>query len=170
MGRPVGAATGDAGSGLAGGVVGDRDHLGRLGGQADQVLDRGLAGDVQDGVDPTASGGSDPLGQALAVAHRGRAELAQIVVVGLAGRGDHLGASGERHLHGDRAHATSTAVNEQGVAGVDLQQPKPAFAGLADLVDHAGGVVAEVPGAGHGLAAGQRTGHGFPVLSLPHTP
>ena len=38
-GAAVGAATGDAGAGLAGGVVGDRDHLGRFGYQADQFPD-----------------------------------------------------------------------------------------------------------------------------------
>ena len=47
---------GDAGAGLGGGEVGDAHHLGWLGHQADQVLDRGLARDVEDRVAPAASG------------------------------------------------------------------------------------------------------------------
>ena len=69
-GAAVGPAPGDAGAGLAGGVVGDGHHLGRFGYKADQFLDRGLAGDVEDGVDRPAGGRPDPLGQALAVDHR----------------------------------------------------------------------------------------------------
>jgi hypothetical protein len=64
----VGTATADAGAGLAGGEIGDAQHLGRLGHKADQLLDRGLAGDVEDRVDRPASGGPDPVRQALEVA------------------------------------------------------------------------------------------------------
>ena len=76
-GTAVGTAAGDAGSGLAGGEVGDAHHLRRLGGQADQLLDRRLAGDVEDRVDRPAGGGPDALGHALAVQHRGVAPISR---------------------------------------------------------------------------------------------
>ena len=50
----VGAVARTTGLRLISSEVGDRHHLGRLGGQADQLLDRGLAGDIKDSVDRSA--------------------------------------------------------------------------------------------------------------------
>lgn len=47
--------------------------------QGNQVLDRGLAGNVEDGVDPAAGSSLHSGDHALAVEHRGCPDLAQVV-------------------------------------------------------------------------------------------
>ena len=61
--------------GLAGGEVGDADDLGGLGYKADEFLDRGLARDVEHGVDQPAGSGPDATAHALAVKDRDRPDL-----------------------------------------------------------------------------------------------
>jgi hypothetical protein len=100
------------------------------GAKADQVLDRGFASDVKDGVDLPAGSGPDPSGHALAVEHGSRPDLPQVVMVGFARGGDHPRASGDRHLRGGRSHAAGAAVDEDRVAGVDVEQTKPPFSRL----------------------------------------
>ena len=52
-------------------------------------------------------------------------------MVGLARGGDHLRASGHRQLDGGRSHPAGTTVDEHGVPGLDVEQAKTAFGGLA---------------------------------------
>src|SRR2546421_221882 len=85
-GPAVRIATGHPGPGLAGGEVGDGHYLGWLGYQADQLPGRGLARDVEHRVDGPAGRGPDAGGHALAVQHRDRPDLPQVVLVGLARR------------------------------------------------------------------------------------
>ena len=99
-----------------------RQHLRRLGDQADQLLDRRLAGDVEDLVDLAAGGLAHPVGHAVAVQHGGGADLAQVVLVALARRRDHPEPPGERHLDGDRADAARAAVDEHRLARLRAQQ------------------------------------------------
>src|SRR6266516_6295387 len=88
-GPAVRAATGYPGSSLTGCEVGDGQYLRWLGDQADQLLDRGLARNIEYRVDPPAGSGLDAAGHALAVQHADHTDLPQVVLVGLAHGGDH---------------------------------------------------------------------------------
>ena len=94
-----------------------RHHLRRLGDQADQLLDRRLAGDVEHRVDrPPAAA------RTRSATPRRRAPGSLRSPAGSPGwprrRRRSPCASGERHLHRDRPHAARAAVDEQRVAGL----------------------------------------------------
>jgi hypothetical protein len=84
-----------------------------------------------------------------------------------AGLAGHAGRGGHRPV--DRGRLGRPGV-EHGVLGLGVAASaehviahRDAGDSIADLVDHAGGVGAEVPGALHGLAAGHGAADGFPV-------
>src|SRR6266576_531149 len=131
----VRAATCNPDSSFTGREVGDGYDVGRVGYQADQLVGRRLADDIKHRVNRTAGGISYPVGHALAVQHRDRPDLPQAVLVGLAGGGDYPRASGERDLDGDRSHTACASVDEQRLAGLDVEKPKTTLSGLTG---HAG--------------------------------
>ena len=89
-------ASGELDAGVTEVEVGDGDHLGRLGHQADQVPSGDLPATSNTASHPIRRDRPDPLDEAVAVQHRGRPDLPQVVLVRLAGGRDHGGAAGER--------------------------------------------------------------------------
>nr|WP_254696283.1 hypothetical protein [Lysobacter enzymogenes] len=96
----------------------------------------------------TPAGRAHALDAAVVVGHRLRAERAQVVVVGRGGGADHARAPGHRQLHRDAAQRAGGAVDEQGVAGADLELAQGGVRGLA----------------GRGQGAGDRPGHGVRLV------
>src|SRR6266542_1531239 len=118
------------------GVPADRHHQRALRGERDNLRQpvRGrnrLAADrVERDIDPLRGQRTNPVDQTVAVRHWGGAELAEVLVVGGAGRTDDRGTRQAGQLYGDRADRARSRVDQQRVAGSDPELPQCPGGGL----------------------------------------
>jgi hypothetical protein len=129
------AAAGDPRARLAGTEVRNAHNLRRLWRQGNQLADRSLARDVEDGVDRPPGGVPNPFCDAVSVSHRDRTEFPEVLLVAGTRRRDDPCVPRGSHLHGDGTDATGPAVDEEGVTGLHAEQTESAFGGLSS---HAG--------------------------------
>ena len=151
LGRPVGrVGAGEAHAVVGRVVVGDRDHPGGVARQRDRVGQQAGPGRVEHRVDPARRGRQDPVGPAVAVAHRGGAEPGQPAEVALGGGPDHGDAPGRGQLDRDRADAAARAEDQQRLARLEPEVLEDAERRLADRDDRGGGLPGKSLGLGHG--------------------
>src|SRR5712692_1102030 len=93
-----------------------------IGHQGDRLIQDTLSGRVEHGVHRAQR--ADPAGQARAVPHRRRSQLAGEHFVVLADRADHLDPPGDRELRRDDADGSAAADQQQRLTALDVQLPE----------------------------------------------
>ena len=121
-GSTVVGGLGERDAEVSGGRVGQGDDPLGSAGQGDRVGQDTLAGRVEHGVHRAQR--ADPAGQARAVPHRRRSQLAGERFVVLADRADHLDPPGDRELRRDDADGSAATEQQQRLTALDVQLPE----------------------------------------------